>query len=132
MGKPALVAPNPLQRQFKQHEPNHAWITDITNIQTHEGRLYLAAVVDLHSRIQTNSVLDALTMTVWRRRPKESVIIHSYQGSQGEVNRSSPHQVTRLISCSHSATLAESSNPRSCVVSFSMSLPRLGFLARSG
>ena len=41
-------------------------------------------------RMQTGLVLDALTMAVWRRRPKDSVIIHSDQGSQfgsDEFNR---------------------------------------------
>ena len=100
VGKPALVAPNQLQRQFQHDEPDQAWVTDITYIRTHEGWLYLAAVLDLHSRavvgwsmgprMQTSSVLDALTMAVWRRRPKDSVIIHSDQGSQfgsDEFNR---------------------------------------------
>ena len=100
VGKPALVAPNQLQRQFQHDEPDHAWVTDITYIRTHEGWLYLAVVLDLHSRavvgwsmdsrMQTSLVLDALTMAVWRRRPKESVIIHSDQGSQfgsDEFNR---------------------------------------------
>jgi len=100
VGKPALVAPNQLQRQFQRDEPDHAWVTDITYIRTHEGWLYLAVVLDLHSRavvgwsmgprMQTSLVLDALTMAVWRRRPKESVIIHSDQGSQfgsDEFNR---------------------------------------------
>ena len=92
VGKPALVAPNQLQRQFQQDEPDQAWVTDITYIRTYEGWLYLAAVLDLHSRavvgwsmgsrIQTSLVLDALTMAVWRRKPKGSVIIHSDQGSQ--------------------------------------------------
>jgi len=92
VGKPAVVAPNQLQRQFQHDEPDHAWVTDITYIRTHEGWLYLAAVLDLHSRavvgwsmgprMQTSLVLDALTMAVWRRRPKDSVIIHSDQGSQ--------------------------------------------------
>ena len=60
-------------------------------IRTHEGWLYLAVVLDLHSRavmgwsmdarMHASLVLDALTMAVWRRRPKESVIIHSDQGS---------------------------------------------------
>ena len=69
VGRPALVAPNQLQRQFQHDAPDQAWVTDITYIRTHEGWLYLAAV------------LDALTMAVWRRRPKDSVIIHSDQGS---------------------------------------------------
>jgi putative transposase len=100
VGKPALVAPNQLQRQFQHDEPDHAWVTDITYIRTLEGWLYLTVVLDLHSRavvgwsmgksMQTSLVLDALTMAVWRRRPKESVIIHSDQGSQfgsDEFNR---------------------------------------------
>jgi putative transposase len=100
LGKPAHVAPNQLERQFQHDEPDHAWVTDITYICTHEGWLYLAAVLDLHSRavvgwgmgsrMQTSLVLDALTMAVWRRKPKDSVIIHSDQGSQfgsDEFNR---------------------------------------------
>lgn len=75
-------------------------MTDITYIRTHEGWLCLAVVLDLHSsavvgwsmdsRMQTSLVLDALTMAVWRRRPRDSVIIHSDQGSQfgsDEFNR---------------------------------------------
>ena len=50
VGKPVLVAPNQLQRQFQQDEPDQAWVTDITYIRTHEDWLYLAAVLDLHSR----------------------------------------------------------------------------------
>ena len=67
-------------------------MTDITYIRTYEGWLYLSAVLDLHSRsvvgwsmgprMQTSLVLDALTMAVWRRKPKAPVIIHSDQGSQ--------------------------------------------------
>ena len=78
VGKPAQVAPNQLERQFQHDEPDQAWVTDITYIRTHEGWLYLAAV------------LDALMMAVWRRKPKDSVIIHSDQGSQfgsDEFNR---------------------------------------------
>lgn len=36
-GKPAVVAPNHLQRQFNVSEPNQSWVTDITYIRTHEG-----------------------------------------------------------------------------------------------
>ncbi len=72
--------------------PDQAWVTDITYVRTHEGWLYLAVVIDLHSRLvvgwsmqarmETRLVLDALTMAVWRRKPKNSVIIHPNQGSQ--------------------------------------------------
>ena len=91
-GKPAVVAPNHLQRQFNAAEPNKSWVTDITYIRTHEGWLYLAVVVDLFSRqvvgwsmgsrIDTGLVLDALNMALWRRRPTGPVVVHSDQGCQ--------------------------------------------------
>jgi putative transposase len=81
-----------LQRQFSHEATDQAWVIDITYIRTYEGWLYLAVVIDLHSRlvvgwsmqarIQTRLVLDALTMAIWRRKPKNSPIIHSDQGSQ--------------------------------------------------
>ena len=91
-GKPAVVAPNHLQRQFKVAQPNQSWVTDITYIRTHEGWLYLAVVVDLFSRqvvgwsmgsrIDTSLVLDALLMALWRRQPHAPVMVHSDQGCQ--------------------------------------------------
>lgn len=91
-GKPAVVAPNTLDRQFDPVGPNQAWVTDITMIRTYEGWLYLAVVVDLYSRqvvgwsmqsrIHADLVLKALLMAVWRRKPKPGLVIHSDQGSQ--------------------------------------------------
>jgi putative transposase len=91
-GKPAVVAPNTLDRQFDPVCPNQAWVTDITMIRTYEGWLYLAVVVDLYYRqvigwsmqslIHSDLVLKALLMAVWRRKPKPGVIVHSDQGSQ--------------------------------------------------
>ena len=87
-----MAAPNRLQRQFTVGQPDQVWVTDITYIRTYEGWLYLAVVIDLYSRkvvgwsmkprMATELVLDALTMAMWRRRPKAEVIIHSDQGSQ--------------------------------------------------
>ena len=34
------------------------------------------------SRIDTDLVLDALLMALWRRRPDQAVMVHSDQGSQ--------------------------------------------------
>ncbi len=69
-----------------------AWVTDITYIRTWQGWLYLAVVMDLHSRriigwsmqptLHRDLALAALRMAVWRRKPKQSVIVHSDQGSQ--------------------------------------------------
>lgn len=91
-GPASVVAPNRLQQQFNVAEPNEAWVSDITHIRTHEGWLYLAVIVDLYSRrvigwsmqsrIKKELVLDALLMAVWRRRPKETVTVHTDQGSQ--------------------------------------------------
>lgn len=44
------VAPNVLNRQFARHLPTQAWVSDITYVRTRSGWLYLAAVLDLHSR----------------------------------------------------------------------------------
>ena len=89
---PSQIAPNRLQRQFTVERPDVAWVTDITYIRTWQGWLYLAVVMDLHSRMiigwsmqptmARDLVLDALLMAVWRRKPKERVIMHSDQGSQ--------------------------------------------------
>ena len=86
------VAPDLVQRRFKPEEPNQLWSGDITYIQTDEGWLYLAAVIDLFSRqvvgwslqphMQAGLVKDALAMAWWRRRPPPGVIFHSDRGSQ--------------------------------------------------
>lgn len=91
-GKPSVVAPNHVQQQFDVREPNKVWVTDITYIRTHEGWLYLSVVLDLFSRqvigwsmqqrIDRELAINALLMAVWRRQPKDAVIVHSDQGSQ--------------------------------------------------
>lgn len=91
-GKPAVVADNTLDRQFEVGAPDRGWVTDITYIRTHAGWSYLAVVIDLlsrrvvgwsmQSRMATNLALQALLAAVWRRKPKQMVMIHSDQGSQ--------------------------------------------------
>ena len=81
-----------LERKFNVSEPNKVWVTDITYIRTYEGWLYLAVVLDLFSRqvigwsmkprMCSDLAIDALLMAVWRRKPKQEVMIHSDQGSQ--------------------------------------------------
>jgi putative transposase len=44
------VAPNLLERDFSAQQPNEKWVTDITYLQTTEGWLYLAVMIDLYSR----------------------------------------------------------------------------------
>lgn len=91
-GKPSKVVDNTLARQFNVAAPDKAWVTDITYIRTLEGFAYLAVVIDLYSRRvvgwsmqnrqTTDLVLQALLMAVWRRKPRNKVLIHSDQGSQ--------------------------------------------------
>ena len=86
------VAPDLVQRRFTPAAPNVVWSGDITYIATDEGWLYLAAVLDLHSRqvvgwslqahMQTSLVKDALLMACFRRRPAAGLIFHSDRGSQ--------------------------------------------------
>ena len=91
VGKPSVLIPNLLQRQFTVTRRNRAWVTDITYIRTWQGWLYLAVVMDLFSRkivgwsagptIHRELVLDAVLMAVRRRRPR-GTMIHSDQGTQ--------------------------------------------------
>lgn len=86
------VAQNLLGREFYSAGRNQVWASDITYIWTLEGWLYLAAVIDLHSRmvvgwsikkrLDRSLVLDALLMAVGRRNPGPGLIHHSDRGSQ--------------------------------------------------
>ena len=39
-----------MDRDFKADAPNQKWAGEISYVWTHEGRLYLAVILDLHSR----------------------------------------------------------------------------------
>ena len=91
-GRPSIIAPNRLQREFTVGQPDRVWVTDITYIRIWQGWLYLAVVMDLYARkivgwsmkptLAKEIVLDALLMSVWRRQPNKTVMVHSDQGSQ--------------------------------------------------
>lgn len=91
-GKVAAISANLLEQNFTVERPNQTWVTDITYIRTQEGWLYLAVVIDLFSRqvvgwsmqprMHADLVIQALLMAVWRRKPKQRVVVHSDQGSQ--------------------------------------------------
>lgn len=86
------IAPNVLARQFTAAAPNRKWAGDITYIPTDEGWLYLAGVIDLHSRrivgwsmadhMETDLVADALRMALARRQPASGLLHHSDRGVQ--------------------------------------------------
>jgi len=86
------VAANHLDRQFTPAAPDQVWSGDITYIQTAEGWLYLAVVLDLFNRevigwsikprMTADIVTDALAMAWFRRQPVPGVLFHSDRGSQ--------------------------------------------------
>ncbi len=90
------VWPNVLNRNFAVEKPNDAWVSDITYIWTHEGWLYLAAILDLYSRGVVGLAMDktiadsltqqALRQAILRRCPPKGLIYHSDRGSQYASN----------------------------------------------
>lgn len=111
-GAVAQAAPNRLEQNFTVPQHNQAWVTDITYNRTHEGWLYLAAVIDLFSRqvvgwsmcsrIDTELVINALLMVVWRRKPEQQVIVHSDQGCQFTSKEWQDFLITNRLVCSMS------------------------------
>ena len=85
-------APNLLAQDFNADATNEKWVADITYIDTREGWLYLAAILDVYSRkivgwsmsecLQKQLVEDALGMAMGRRKISGKLIHHSDQGSQ--------------------------------------------------
>jgi len=86
------IAPNRLAQAPKASAPNQLWVADITYIETQEGWLYLAAIMDLYSRkivgwamserIDTVLVLKALAMALLHRNPPANLLFHSDRGVQ--------------------------------------------------
>jgi len=88
----AQPAPNLLDRQFHQAEPNTVWVSDITYIWTREGWLYLAAFLDLFSRLITGwdvsdtpdaaMCIRAFERALAHRSPSPGLLVHSDRGCQ--------------------------------------------------
>jgi putative transposase len=88
----AVPAPNRLNQDFTALAPNRKWASDFTFIDTAEGWLYLAVVLDLFSRkvvgwsmakhMDAALVQAAWCMALGTRRPAPGLLHHSDQGSQ--------------------------------------------------
>jgi putative transposase len=86
------VASDLVGRDFNPQAPNRLWASDIKEIPTGEGTLYLASVIDCFSRsvvgwsmradMRAELVVEALEMALDRRRPPGELIHHSDQGAQ--------------------------------------------------
>jgi putative transposase len=87
-----VPAPNRLNQDFAALFPNQKWVSDFTYIETGQGWLYLAVVLDLFSRkvigwamsetMDTALVEGALHMALLDRQPEAGLLHHSDQGSQ--------------------------------------------------
>lgn len=86
------VAPNQLQRNFTATRRDAVWVADLTYLDTADGWLYLAVVLDLYARrvvgwatgasLATDLPLAALRMAFIQRRPRRGGIHHSDRGVQ--------------------------------------------------
>ena len=87
-----IPAPNRLNQDFSASAANQKWVSDFTYIDTAEGWLFLATVLDLFSRkvvgwamseqMDTTLVETAFRMAVQGRQPTATLLHHSDQGSQ--------------------------------------------------
>lgn len=88
----ARTAPNLLNQEFGASRPNEKWVGDITYINTAEGWLYLASILDLYSRqvvgwamddrMDATLVENAWKMAVINRHPPVHLLHHTDRGSQ--------------------------------------------------
>jgi putative transposase len=114
--RPALTPPgvrNRLKRDFTALEPETKWVTDITEIKTREGKLYLCIVLDLfdhrvvgwsmHPRQDRQMVIRAVQTPVWQRQGNEPVILHSDRGSQFRSGDYQKYLLANALVCSMSA-----------------------------
>jgi len=86
------VAPNRLLAQVPPARPDAVWVADITYVETQEGFLYVAGILDRCSRrcigwamgdtLATTLPLAALDMALTQRRPNGGLLHHSDQGVQ--------------------------------------------------
>jgi putative transposase len=85
-------APNLVARDFRASAPDRPWLGAITSVATQEGWLYLAVLLDAHSRrvvgwamadrLRAELAAAALAMALRARRPPPGLVQHTDRGSQ--------------------------------------------------
>ena len=106
----ARFAPNLLKREFSASEPNQKWVTDTKAVETAEGWLYVAVILDLFSRLVVGWAMAttqdwaltelALRMAVARRHPGSDLLHHSDRGTEFTSERYQRELGIELISMS--------------------------------
>ncbi|MCP4639395.1 MAG: IS3 family transposase [bacterium] len=86
------IAPNRLRDGVEVTGPNQVWVSDITYIPTRERWMYLAAFMDLGTRVvkgwalqdslKSDLVVKAFLQAVFRHKPGAGLIVHSDRGCQ--------------------------------------------------
>ncbi len=109
---PEPTAPNTLGRDFAATAPDQKRAADITYIETAEGYVYLAAVMDLYSRRivgwslsdspESTLVLEALENAIRLRTPGLGLLHHSDRGVQHASERHRRLLARHEIECSMS------------------------------
>jgi putative transposase len=87
----AAAAPDLVRRDFHATRPDQLWVADITYVRTWQGWLYLALVIDCHSRAivgyamaehyKTPLITAAIRMAATNLDLPEGAIFHSDRGS---------------------------------------------------
>jgi len=101
-GKVHHIAPNHLDRAFKQTRVNTHWVGDITYIKTYQGWSYLACVLDLTTKEVVGFALskspnaqlakEALNNAISKQHPDTTkLLFHSDQGVQYSAKRFVKH-----------------------------------------
>lgn len=94
------TAPDRVRRRFQAERPNQCWVGDVTFINTRQGWLYLAVLLDLCSRKVVGWAMSdrndeplvsaALRMAITHRKPPAGLIHHTDRGvlySSGNYRR---------------------------------------------
>ena len=108
-------AANKLAQDFTAAAPHRKWVTDITDLPTAAGWVYLAVVVDLFSRkvvgwslgtsLATELVCEALRRAIESRRPQGSQLLHHSDRGCQDTSEAYQQTLRRLgIECSMSRT----------------------------
>ena len=109
-----MPAPNVVARDFTAAAVDRLWLGDITFVPTGEGWLYLAVLLDAHSRrvvgwvlaahLRTELALDALTTALRARHPGTGFIHHTDRGCQYTAAPYRSQLAARGVTCSMSRT----------------------------
>lgn len=94
-GEVGKVAPNILNRQFSATAPNQKWVTDVTEFNVCDDKVYLSPIMDLYNReIVSYSISltpnfaqtkDMINNAIKRLKSNDRPILHSDQGWQYQM-----------------------------------------------